>query len=129
MPCCIHHARKCAARIKELHLTWQSCRLASEDVIDQVVEGGADKGRVACSTLVQHTAQGPQVRCTGMGGAILKKLWRHVAGCAALGLQEPIILFVTVTTLNQARIPHHQLTLEKPSDRMVLLDSRKNKAN
>lgn len=73
-------------------LTWQVCRRSSEDVIDKVVEGRADEGRVASSTLIEHAAKGPQICCTGVCRAILEQLWSHVAWGATLCLYHFILV-------------------------------------
>ena len=84
-------------------LTWQVRRRSSEDVIDKVVEGGADKGGVASSTLIQHAPKGPQICCTGVCGPILEQLWSHVAWGATLCLYH----FVSVSMLHAKTVMLH----------------------
>ncbi len=77
-------------------LTWQVCRLSSEDVIDKMVEGSADKGGVASSALIEHAPKGPQICCTGVCRPVLEQLWSHVAWGATLCLHH----FVSVSMLH-----------------------------
>ena len=84
-------------------LTWQVCRRSSEDVIDKMVEGGADEGRVASSTLIEHAPKGPQIRCTGVCRPILEQLWSHVAWGATLCLYH----FVSVSVLHAEAVTLH----------------------
>ena len=69
------------------HTFWQRRRLRGQDIVDQVGERGADKGRPAGSALVQHAPQRPQVGGCGVGGPVLEQLGGHVAGGTMLGLQ------------------------------------------
>jgi hypothetical protein len=66
--------------------TRYSSWLLVEYVPNQLVERRIHKGWGSSSALVQHTAQGPQVTSSGVGGTLTKQLGSHVAGCATLGL-------------------------------------------
>jgi len=61
-----------------------------------VVEGSADEGRVASSTLIEHAPKRPQICCTGVCRPILEQLGSHVAWGATLCLYH----FVSVSALH-----------------------------
>ncbi len=58
--------------------TFQGMRCDVEDILHQLIEGGAHKGRVASKALVQDASKAPEVGCHGVRTALLEKLWSHV---------------------------------------------------